>query len=152
MTLLLALDPGKTTGASWWHYDEKMPIKLLKYEQIKGGLDGFINELIGKPENAYNLIVCESFKLDGRTPNPDVTPLQIEGVLSYCSKFYGTPLVYQANNMKVHATDEFMKAHGFWFKGAPHATDSARHAIAYMKRIKHRPTLEYYFTQLSLDV
>jgi hypothetical protein len=147
MTTLLALDPGKTTGMSWWYYDDTSHLALLRYEQIKGGLDGVIDELISKSPNLYNFIVCESFKLDGRTPNPDVTPLQIEGVLSYCSKFYGIPVVYQANNMKAHATDEFLKKHDLWFKGAPHATDSARHAIAYMKRIKHRPTLEHYFSQ-----
>ena len=132
---------------SWWYYDDTKHLAFLRHEEIKGGLEGLINELISKSPNLYNLIVCESFKLDGRTPNPDVTPLQIEGVLSYCSKFYGIPVVYQANNMKGHATDDFLKKHDLWFKGAPHATDSARHAIAYMKRIKHRPTLEHYFKQ-----
>jgi hypothetical protein len=131
---------------SWWYYDDTSHLALLRYEQIKGGLEGIIDEFMHiKP--FYDVIVCESFKLDGRTPNPDVTPLQIEGVLSYASKLYGIPVVYQANNMKAHATDEFLKKHDLWFKGAPHATDSARHAIAYMKRIKHRPTLEHYFSQ-----
>ena len=147
MTSLLALDPGKTTGASWWYYDDSTPIKLLKHTQVKGGLDGVIDEFINLTPAICDVIVCESFKLDGRTPNPDVTPLQIEGVLSYASKLYGIPVVYQANNMKAHATDDFLKKHDLWFKGAPHATDSARHAIAYMKRIKHRPTLEHYFSQ-----
>ena len=132
---------------SWWYYDDTKHLAFLRHEEIKGGLEGLINELITISPSIYNLIVCESFKLDGRTPNPDVTPLQIEGVLSYCSKFYGIPVVYQANNMKAHATDDFLKKHDLWFKGAPHATDSARHAIAYMKRIKHRPTLEHYFKQ-----
>ena len=145
MTTLLALDPGKTTGASWWYYDEKSPLTLLKYEQIKGGLSGVVDKFTAIPPSIYDVIVCESFKLDGRTPNPDVTPLQIEGVLSYCSNIYLVPVVFQANNMKAHATDEFLKKHNLWFKGEPHATDSARHAIAYMKRIKHRPTLEHYF-------
>lgn len=145
MTSLLALDPGKTTGASWWYYDDSTPIKLLKYTQVKGGVDAVINEFMNLTPAICDVIVSESFKLDGRTPNPDVTPLRVEGVLSYVSKLHGIPVVYQANNMKAHATDEFLKRHDLWFKGQPHATDSARHAIAYMKRIKHRPTLEHYF-------
>ncbi len=147
MTTILALDPGKTTGASWWYYDDTKHLALLRYEQIKGGLEGIISEFMHIKPSIYDVIVSDSFKLDGRTPSPDVTPLQIEGVLSYASKIHGIPVVYQANNMKAHATDDFLKKHDLWFKGAPHATDSARHAIAYMKRIKHRPTLEHYFKQ-----
>lgn len=88
-----------------------------------------------------NIVVAEQFVLDGRTPNPDVTPLHIEGALM---RHYET-VWFQRNNFKKHVSNELLKAHDLYWKGEPHAMDSARHALAFMKVNKHMPTLQKYF-------
>lgn len=139
---MLALDPGKTTGWSFWEYGETTPATCLKHGQVEDGLDGYL-EHIDKME--ADIIVAEQFILDGRTPNPDVTPLKIEGALASYSHGLNVPLVLQRNNFKKHVSNELLKEHGLYWKGEPHAMDSARHALAYLKTQHHYPTLEKYF-------
>lgn len=144
MTTLLALDPGKTTGASLWKYSDTEPLECTWRGQILHGVEGFIKHIIDHPKP--DIVVAEQFVLDGRTPNPDVTPLQIEGaILTY----YDTELTlvaFQRNNFKKHVSNELLKAHDLYWKGEPHAMDSARHALAFMKVNKHMPTLKKYFS------
>lgn len=147
MKRLLALDPGKTTGMSIWMYDAETPLELAGYGQIDGGVDGFLEYLY--PTNGkfmvWDVIVSESFVLDGRTPNPDVTPLHIEGILEAHAHRTGCQLRFQRNNFKSHVSNESLKRLGLYVPGKPHAMDSMRHALAFMKTTMHRPTLEAYF-------
>lgn len=142
MLTLLALDPGKTTGWSIWKYDHETPATCTMYGQVEGGVEGYY-EMFYK--FAADIIVAESFVLDGRTPNPDITPLRIEGVLYAQSRQFGIPVEMQRNNFKKHVSDELLKKHALWWKGKPHASDSARHALAWFKTHKHTPTLKEYF-------
>lgn len=144
---LLSLDPGGTTGLSVWEYNSVDPLQLVFQAQVSGGLEGFLEWLYpfdSKPLE-FDIIVSESFRLDGRTPNPDVTPLRIEGALTLHQHNTGTPVFLQANNMKAHVDNDRLKAHDLYFPGKHHAMDSIRHALAYMKRTRHLPTLEKYF-------
>ena len=138
---MLTLDPGRTTGWSTWEVYDEAPIELLDHGQVRGGLEGFINawrhERFGYPE----LVVSESFHLDGRTPKPDVTPLKIEGALAVLCGDVGIPLHYQRNVMKAHAPDDLLKRSGLWFTGEQHARDAIRHAIAWAKLNGHSPTI-----------
>lgn len=148
MKHLLALDPGRTTGMSIWEYDTETPLTYIGHGQIGGGVDGFleyfypVNELPRK----WDVIVSESFVLDGRTPNPDVTPLKIEGVLESHAHRTGTLLRMQRNNFKKHVDNDLLKQFDLYWPGNPHAMDSARHALGYMKTSKHLPTLNHYFS------
>lgn len=141
------MDPGQTTGVSLWEYDTETFLTYVGHGQIGGGLDGFIEYLY--PKNAvarhWDVIVSESFVLDGRTPNPDVTPLKIEGVLESHVYRNGGLLRFQRNNFKKHVDNELLKRFDLYWKGMPHAMDSARHALAYMKTSLHMPTLNHYF-------
>lgn len=146
MKILLALDPGKTTGWSLWQYDADEPLENLSHGQIENGVEGFIKTLTDTWRiNWETEIVSESFILDGRTPNPDTTPLQIEGVLMLDAAQNMTPLKFQRNNMKKHVTDDLLKQHNLYWTGQPHAVDSARHALAYVKTMPHMPSLKKYF-------
>lgn len=114
--------------------------------QITEGLDGFLDYFYSRGVAApFDVIISESFVLDGRTPNPDVTPLRIEGVLQAHSHRYGTLVRFQRNNFKAHVTNEFLKKNDLYWAGEPHAMDSARHALAYMKTSRHLATLNRYF-------
>lgn len=147
MKRLLALDPGKTTGMSIWMYDAETPLELAGYGQIEGGVEGFLEYLY--PTNGkfmvWDVIVSESFVLDGRTPNPDVTPLHIEGILESHAHRTNCQLRFQRNSFKKHVDDAKLKELDFYVKGKPHAMDSMRHALAWAKTSMHLPTLEAYF-------
>lgn len=138
MRTILALDPGKCTGWSLWGYDSITPLRPIEHGQAPNGLQGFL-DLWRNLNHDYDIdeVVSESFRLDGRTPKPDITPLHIEGALAVLRP----DVVYQPNTMKMHMTDERIKALGLWWKGQPHAVDSLRHAWAYMRSVKHMPTL-----------
>jgi hypothetical protein len=146
MKKLIAFDPGKTTGVSIWEYGTIAPPRNIGYGQIEGGIEGFLEYFYpDKMFPNFDVIVCESFVLDGRTPNPDLTPLHIEGALLAHQHRTGVQLRFQRNNFKKHVPDERLKGLGLWWAGKPHAMDSARHALAYMKVSKHLPTLNAYF-------
>lgn len=134
--ILLSLDPGGTTGWSLWRLSDTEPLTYIMSGQISNGVRGFIEWWADKPLEP-DIVVAETFRLDGRTPRPDVTPLKIEGALAVLfPDWHGQP-----NTMKVHATDAFLKANGFWLPGKQHARDSVRHALAYAKLHRHEPTL-----------
>lgn len=147
MKRLLALDPGKTTGMSIWQYDVETPLQLVGYGQIEGGVDGFLEYLYPSDGRymIWDVIVSESFVLDGRTPNPDVTPLKIEGILESHAHRTRCQLRFQRNNFKAHVSDPLLGKYGFYVPGMGHANDSMRHALAWAKTSYHRPTLDAYF-------
>lgn len=136
---LLALDPGETTGWSMWVFSDTQPLTEEDHGMIPGGLIGFINWWRMRPDYLLPTeVVAESFVLDGRTAFPNVTPLRIEGALA---ALWNGLLTLQRNVFKRHAPDELLKELGYWWKGAGHDRDSARHAIAYCITRKHMPTL-----------
>ena len=147
MKRLLALDPGKTTGMSIWGYDTETPLTLIGSGQIEGGVEGFLEYLYPTDGKfmIWDVIVSESFVLDGRTPNPDVTPLHIEGILESHAHRTNCQLRFQRNNFKKHVDNDKLKEFGFYVKGKPHAMDSMRHALAWAKTSYHAPTLNAYF-------
>lgn len=136
---LLSLDPGGLTGWSIWTLGDDKPLKLIECGQTPGGVGGFIDGWRGMLPT-FDLVVSESFRLDGRTPKPDVTPLKIEGALLALRD--GQPVTFQANTYKSHAPDDLLKRHGLYKKGQPHAVDAIRHAVAWAKTRGHRPTIE----------
>lgn len=141
--MLLALDPGGTSGAARFLVSDDKPLLLVKAEQWPGGVDGAVAQLLGCAENV-DLLVSESFVLDNRTPNPDVTPLRIEGAMRALALQGLLPNpVMQRNTAKAHAPDALLKRVGLWQKGQPHANDAIRHAIAFAKMRGHRPTIEW---------
>lgn len=149
MSTLLALDPGGTTGWSTWHYDAVTPLTHVSHGMVPGGIRGFIDWF--KRERVdlldWDVVVSETFVLDGRTASPDITPLKIEGALSVLTPDW----VGQRNVMKAHATDDLLKRSGLWWPGAGHDRDSARHALAWAKTHFHRPTIDHYWPRRGLE-
>jgi len=139
---LVAFDPGDSTGWSIWEYTDSTPLTLVAHGTIKGGVNGFIRWW-QKREPDYDVVVSESFILDGRTPFPNVTPLKIEGALAVLWPSF----VLQRNVMKAHFKDDRIKALGLWWRGEPHSIDSMRHAFAYMKVNEHLPTIRWAWPQ-----
>lgn len=136
MTKLLALDPGGTTGWSFWQYSPVTPLTLIEYGQAPNGAPG-LRDFILAFNKTVDEVVAETFVLDGRTQFPDITSKRCEGVLDVLFPDW----IGQRNTYKAHADDLLLKRHGWWFKGMDHARDSARHAVALLKTRKHMPTL-----------
>lgn len=143
---LLALDPGGSSGWSVWAYDATTPLRHIEHGTIPGGKDGFIDWALRR-RGEFDIVVSESFVLDGRTAQPDITPLRIETAIDMIFGQWGdgVPVIYQRNFMKNHAPDDLLKRLGLWWSGAGHDRDSARHALAWAKTTKHIPTLKWMY-------
>lgn len=141
MTVILGLDPGESTGWSAWQYDETHAPEHIDHGIITGGLKGFI-KWFGRDTDGLDEVVCESFRLDGRTDFPNVTPLRIEGALAVL----WPETHFQPNTMKLHLSDRKMKELGLWWPGPGHDRDSMRHVFAFLKVRRHLPTLELWKT------
>ena len=138
-----AYDPGKTTGYAHFKIIQDGPLELVACGQIEGGIYGFLERSI--PEDP-DIVIAEQFILDGRTPNPDLEPLKIEGVLIADAFALEHELIFQRNNFKAHVTDDKLKEIGWYQKGQPHANDAIRHGLAWAKTQRHMPTLHSYFS------
>ena len=139
---LEAYDPGKTTGYAWFRFSDTQPLVLEKFGQIEDGVEGFIRR--DYPMFDADIVISESFVLDGRTIRPNLEPLKIEGVLMADAYALQHELVFQRNNFKTHVDDARLKDIGWYQKGMPHANDAIRHGLAWAK-LHHRPTLDAYF-------
>lgn len=150
MTSLLALDPGGTTGWSLWEYGPDAPLTLQDFGQVPGGVYAFSQWARTLQRTTWvDQVVAESFLDDGRTDAPDVTPLRLEGAIVALFQVEGAQVVWQRNTAKASASDEFLKRHGLWLEGKPHARDSVRHAIHYAKSRQHLPTIERFWPRPS---
>lgn len=147
MTTLLSLDPGGTTGVSLWRYTDTTPLEHLQHCMVPHGEDGFIAWARTLDLSQIDEVVSESFVLDGRARIVDITPKGIETAIKMIFGKWGAglPVTWQRNTMKSAAPDEFLKAHGLWWKGAGHDRDTARHAIAYMRGKRHMPTIHHFW-------
>lgn len=126
--LIVAVDPGLTTGIAVWndgrfHSEENDdPMMTLL------GLDFAIEKA--------DHIVCENF-----VPRPRVTwqpdALHIIGTLRYLCWRAQVPFHLPkqgGNTAKSYATDERLKKAGFYVPGKGHANDAARHLLKFLVR------------------
>ena len=137
MNLLLAVDPGGTTGFSWGSLDtgtfieagqlppyEFCQMAHKKADSLRGNLS----------------IVCERFTITARTlkvsRGGSYDALEVIGVLRYMSLGYcGRDLTFQqpADVMKLF-DDERLRRLGWYQKGQGHANDSIRHLAYFLAR------------------
>ena len=144
MTILAGYDPGDATGFCLSYYDAITPLRHISHTIIKGGLPGVIEHWYANNiANEADEVVCESFRLDGRTQNPDTIPLEIQGALT--ALCWEMPFALQANTYKSHVTDAKLKELELWWPGEGHDRDALRHSLAYLKTRGHYPTLRWAF-------
>lgn len=155
MHSLLSIDPGWATGISLWRVPDDEPIERLTYWLIAGGIEAFSfwfeNVFLG--DNRFDredILVCEEFIQDGRTPKVDTNALLIQG---YLMGAWGIDdVVWQPNVMKNAKTgDALLKQHGLWLTGKQvgwkdgrDVMDSQLHALAWAKN-NHAPSQEFFF-------
>lgn len=137
MRTILSLDPGGTTGVAFIDFDDSA-VELVKVEQVKGGLEGFIEWFL-QLDTPFDLIVCESFTLRPGIHGADLSPTYVIGALQALAR--ENEIVYQEPKLKPLCDDPRLKKMGFHSKAFGHANDAVRHGIIYLRNKKHMPTL-----------
>lgn len=136
---MLCLDPGATTGWSLFIYGQLSSygqIETIKNHDTNPEIDWFsIQELFINIEPT--LVICEDYrvyshKLD-RHAFSKVPTLRLIGGIELISFIDRIPVHYQmATQAKGFATDDKLKAWGFWKEGMRHSRDSIRHGLYYL--------------------
>jgi hypothetical protein len=149
MTFLLTFDPGKSTGIALGEYSDTEPYTLLQVWQTQNGLTGvleWLGEYYGMAED--DEVVSEKFVLRKHNFLPDTEPLRIEGALTV---FY-PETVWQLPSEKHHTPDSVLREHGLWQTGKKFnhadgrdANDAIIHALTFLKKKAHLPTLKKYW-------
>jgi hypothetical protein len=166
MTRLLSIDPGGNTGIVLGHYDAVTPYSIIGRWQVHGGLPGFLAwwERIGRPD--FDELVVEKFILDPSNAfSADLTPVLIEGAI-IAKMFprdheiawqprtdkavltgYPPEAVTKAQRQRVRF--DFLKKYGMFVPGTNNddGNDAVVHALVYLKRRRHAPTLQAFWPQ-----
>lgn len=140
MTTILAIDPGKMTGAAFITYSkDSTKIYMQSYEIPMEEINSWLQENLEEQSYDIDAVVIEDFKITagtGKLGSPDWS-LRIIGAVEYICNQYGIPLTKQfPSNAKSFSSNEKLRAVDMWHKGgAGHANDALRHAMLYM--VKH---------------
>lgn len=139
-TKILSIDPGGTTGVAIISFSAKTEPVISYFEEIPGGLHGFMDWYRGsKKFMSWDIVVCENFTLRQNVKFPDLSPVYIIGALE--SLEWPNEIVYQAPAQKSLCNDARLKLMKMHKPGKGHANDAIRHAIIYLRNKKHLPTL-----------
>lgn len=138
---VLAIDPGAKTGVCLFNTESQ---KTEVLDIIDGGLQGIQDYFaIGVP--VWDVLVVESFEAEEGTHGIDYTPVEIIGWL----KGLGIPIVWQRRNQrgKTKLTSPwFLRQAGLYPPRGQlkegHQVAALQHALAYLIKIRHRPTIE----------
>ena len=138
-----------------WIVPDDEPIEREAYLLVQGGIEGF-DEWFSNTfwdDDRFtrdDVMVCEEFIQDGRTPKVDTNALLIQGYLIGAWGF--NDVKWQRNAMKNAKTgDALLKQHGLWLTGKQvgwkdgrDVNDSQLHALAWAKN-NHAPSQDYFF-------
>ncbi len=126
--MLLALDPGKTTG--WASYSpedaaylrgEVQPDEIWK---LLEDTHATINETITK-------LIVERFVHRSKF-KVDLTPVEVIGVVKEWARQTETMIIWQQPSQAKHFfTNDRLKERGVYLAGKPHANDALRHLLYY---------------------
>lgn len=140
MPTILAIDPGKMTGAARITYSKGSPkIEVQTYEIPMEEINRWLEENLAEQADYIDAVVIEDFKITagtGKLGSPDWS-LRIIGAVEYVCEQYAIPVTKQfPSNAKSFSTNDKLRAVDMWHKGGEgHANDALRHAMLYM--IKH---------------
>jgi hypothetical protein len=136
--LILAVDPGKTTGWAFKNtsefqvkYAESMGIQFGEFKWFEF-LDRYQAWMM---EGHIDVTVCESFIITRETLKKTRQNWSLEaiGVMRFLSAQRGKEFVLQSpGEAKKFATNDKLKKIDWWPTGQDHAQDAARHLLTYV--------------------
>lgn len=150
MTYTLSIDPGMATGIALGSFTDTTPWELVDRWIVKGGVEGFIHwyYAVAPVQALMGRWVSERFVLRDNDFIANCEPLRIEGAMLA----FGLNPIFQLRTDKALCKDDVLKEHGLWTTGkmvghvdGRDANDAIIHALAYMKKQKHYPTLRKYW-------
>jgi hypothetical protein len=146
---ILSIDPGKSTGIAFGYYGPELPYTLREVIQLEGGIHAFTKWCKHFNWDIVDTVVSEKFILKKTSFIPDTEPLLLEGALLF---LHGEDIHWQAPSDKQHVPDQLLKDHGMWQTGsdvgckdARDANDAIIHALAFLKKSGHVPTLKTFW-------
>ncbi len=157
---ILSIDPGKSTGIALGRCSDSEEYELIGHWTILGGIHGFSQwvDHYGFLLKGADTVVCEDFQLTSSPVVPDTTPLLIKGAIEYITRARTSAVVYQLPSQKSllvrpggKSTQserfKWLKQQGFNFPGTANddLNDAITHALVYLKRTGHRPTIERFW-------
>lgn len=129
---VLAIDPGGTTGWSFWDPPSERPIGGENDDSFR------IRHLIEKTMHTLGpgagILVCEDFRITGNTAkkSPQTTALRILGTAEYLAWREGWEFVLQQpSQAKQFATNEKLKRLAWYHPGKEHQNDATRHVLLF---------------------
>ncbi len=138
--LVIAVDPGGTTGLSFWSPPGLLTVPDLSSEprqrefwpQMVEDITGWCRHI------PHVVIVCETFKITNATVklSQQTDALEIIGALKFVAHLYNPgPVVMQTPaDAKRFSSDARLKAAGFWRPGEGHANDASRHLLLWLAK------------------
>jgi len=120
--MILAIDPGKTTGYAYQHGEAHGSGQLVLQDALWGLLDAL----------APTVIVCERF--DHRmVMGADLEAVEVIGILKEWSRQNRVEVHFQTQEQAKHFfTNARLKERGMDRPGLPHARDAARHLLYWL--------------------
>lgn len=131
MTVIIALDPGKTTGVAVWN-DGEFEALELNFDQTCT----YVEKMAERYGDELKM-VSESFIITQHTAkNTQATwSLELIGVFRFLQRKWVSedPLRLQMPSAaKRFSSDNRLRQMGFWTRGKGHANDASRHLLLYM--------------------
>jgi len=140
MPTILGIDPGGTTGLALIEFEATTEPRMISVQHIPNGLAGFLDWQL-KVERVWDFIVCENFTVRPGVHGVDITPAYIIGAIEALEGKH-VKINYQTPSQKPLCDDAALKRLGVHSTGMGHANDAARHAIIYLRNVRHIPTLK----------
>ena len=135
MKIVLAVDPGKTTGLAVLSYDTE-PELVSSHELSQFEFGRVIDEFFQTVELKHVEVVCERFVINAQTVKNSQAPFSLEqiGILKYLVHRHGLDpekIYFQSpSDAKKLFPNEALKKLDMWHKGGGgHALDAVRHGL-----------------------
>lgn len=143
MTDFLSIDPGTRTGISLCSFSDTEPLQHLRAWDVKGGTEGFIDWYVQEEPAGIQCIVYETFTLHGGRGTV-LDSVEVIGAIKVLAYELEIPLHPQPPAGRVQAVpDEVLYRFDDSLRGKAHRNEkeSLRHALWWMKKQAHKPTL-----------
>lgn len=159
----MAVDPGMETGVVVLEFEGDTPARIVRRVQVTGGLDGLVPRLpMRLDQRTVDHVVCEKFRTTPRVYRAaELEALRIEGLVKTSTYWAGVDLEWQypdsmllrgsvgSRSENKRAADDTLRDMGLWTTGSqvsrPNANDvnsAMKHAVAFLRKVGHRPTLD----------
>ena len=144
LTTLLAIDPAaarpvSSTGWAFCTYSDTEAFAVVESGAVNGGFVGFRDSAeIHRLVQAADTVVCEKY-VPFKAADP--SPMMIEGVVS----FLRPDTIFQpATGKNTLVPDDLLRGLGLWTTPGHHhdEREACRHALLYLIRAEHLPTLK----------